>query len=904
MLKQFQKAVSIVILAAFISTSVRSPAYAQASAMPFMPKPGVMVHLSPAFSPAYLKGIVIHPENALKFDFIIYKGDKELTQPQKKDEYTKLIKYFLASLAIPDDDQWVNLSPYEKDRIIKDDFGKTEMGRDLLAQDYMLKQLTASLIYPKDNLGKEFWDRVYAQAQKQFGTTNIPVNTFNKVWILPDDALIYEKGNTAYILKNHLRVMLEEDYLSLSKHQGQPGDMALAVSPSTLPSELGLNLKATQRQPPHALTNQIIRQIVLPELEREVNEGKNFAALRQVYSGMLLAAWYKRALKESLLSRIYANKAKLKGVDQDPKTNEGIYQQYLKAYKKGVFNFIKDDVDKYTHETIPRKYFSGGTRGYSSNPAQFSKQVHIEHALDPVQEVAVQGELANDDLAQVAAVEQGENRNHDNAMTGTTLERLNEAWVESAKVEKDKTPPEVMAAFISYIVTGNIVELNERLDVNTQSITKPDFSHFGQAVLMTLKSYEQELHLNPELTEAYIAEREAAKNALLYHGDKGKDEKAFESAIVLFKNANTLFNLLKKSEKVGQLSGLFEDQMSQDAPKLAQAHRALHESFMRDLFGIDLEEEQEFKSVIISLIYKSKEEGNDKHFKELVRYLGIIAQAKAFRTIANVKFPTAPLALRGLLVKSVYRSLLDEQKKDIISRYVLIAAAMASLSSVYPFPGLKVSEKYAQEAVEYILYAFSEASAEMIKAEAKVQNKSADYVLEKIEEYSRRELKHGFTEDNIKLIKHFLKLGKNDDSTDDDLAMKTNPQSTSASTTLGKTLALIAVISMTSFAGLAVYKASSFHRINNEDINDLKITNAVVEKINKPDKAALVEEPLGGIDFNAAHLNLKIKRDGAGVPLPLNQQDMASLSHLEGLEPVILDIRPATSKIKVTDTFI
>jgi len=90
--------------------------------------------------------------------------------------------------------------------MIKDDFGKTTMGRDLLAQDYMLKQITASLIYPEDRLGKEFWNKVYAQAQKQYGTTNIAVNTFNKVWILPDDALIYEKGNTAYILKNHLRV--------------------------------------------------------------------------------------------------------------------------------------------------------------------------------------------------------------------------------------------------------------------------------------------------------------------------------------------------------------------------------------------------------------------------------------------------------------------------------------------------------------------------------------------------------------------------------------------------------------------------------------------------------------------------------------------------------------------------
>jgi len=183
---------------------------AQIDPVPFMPVPGIMVNLSPEYTPAYLKGIVIHPKEPLKFDFIIYKGDKPLSDAQKREEYTKLTKYFLASLAIPDEDQWVNLSPYEKDRIIKDDFGKTEMGRDLLAQDYMLKQITASLIYPENNLGKKFWNKVYAQAQKQYGTTNIPINTFNKVWILPDDALIYEKGNTAYILKNHLRVMLEE----------------------------------------------------------------------------------------------------------------------------------------------------------------------------------------------------------------------------------------------------------------------------------------------------------------------------------------------------------------------------------------------------------------------------------------------------------------------------------------------------------------------------------------------------------------------------------------------------------------------------------------------------------------------------------------------------------------------
>jgi hypothetical protein len=37
-----------------------------------------------------------------------------------------------------------------------------------------------------------------------------------------------------------------------------------------------------------------------------------------------------------------------------------IYQQYLQAYKKGVFNYIKEEMDAVSQQPMPRKYFSGG----------------------------------------------------------------------------------------------------------------------------------------------------------------------------------------------------------------------------------------------------------------------------------------------------------------------------------------------------------------------------------------------------------------------------------------------------------------------------------------------------------------------------------------------------------------
>jgi hypothetical protein len=51
----------------------------------------------------------------------------------------------------------------------------------------------------------------------------------------------------------------------------------------------------------------------------------------------------------------------------------------------------------------------------------------------------------------------------------------------------------------------------------------------------------------------------------------------------------------------------------------------------------------------------------------------------------------------------------------------------------------------------------------------------------------------------------------------------------------------------------------------------------------------------GGIDFNSANLNLFIKRDGRGVPLPLARQDMAQLGLIQGFVPQIIEIKPAVN---------
>jgi phosphomannomutase len=358
-----------------------------------------------------ITGLSVHPENPLLMDFIVSTGNSGMTADQVKKESDRLIKYFLACLTIPENNQWVNLSPYEKQRIVPEDLGQTVLGQDMMAQDYLLKQLTASLIYPEKNLGKNFWDTVYAKASQMYGTSQIPVNTFNKVWILPDTAKVFEHNNTVFVVKSHLKVMLDEDYLALKKH----ADTGAMANPSSV----------------NNLGSKIVRQIILPAIEKEVNTGKNFAQLRQIYNSMILAVWFKKNLKLALLNQVYTDKSKVNGVNADDPAIKGkIYKQYLQAYKKGVFNYIKEEVDQNSQEVIPRKYFSGG----------LTPETHVDMAsVSEAQEAfrQVPSESRNFDLA---VLTQGANR-ADTAMMGQPSQDLENILSEKLSSAKEKIQP-------------------------------------------------------------------------------------------------------------------------------------------------------------------------------------------------------------------------------------------------------------------------------------------------------------------------------------------------------------------------------------------------------------------------------------------------------------------------------
>ncbi len=345
------------VLMAFVLNCVIPPQFAQAQNIGglLLPNPGSMMAPSPAFVPLLIKGMKIHPENPLQFDFIVDSGHTQFDADQMKAESNKLIKYFFAALTMPKDDLWVNLSPYEEGRIISSELSKTELGRDMLAQDYILKQLTASFLSPDSEVGAKFWKKVYAKAQEQFGTTDIPINTLNKVWIMPESATIFENGQAVYIVKSHLKVMLEEDYNARSLTNKSSSYLVSRIS------EKNRDTNNEIRDTFDKESSQIMREIILPEIEREVNEGQHFAPLRQIYHSLLLAKWYKQMIKDTLLSKAYVDQKKVGGIEvEDKEVTNKIYNLYVDAYKKGAYTFIREDYDELSKEMIPRKYLTGG----------------------------------------------------------------------------------------------------------------------------------------------------------------------------------------------------------------------------------------------------------------------------------------------------------------------------------------------------------------------------------------------------------------------------------------------------------------------------------------------------------------------------------------------------------------
>ena len=348
--------VSVMVLS-FIFSELLRVNYTQAALMG-LPEPGVLLRAAGDYQMPLLRGMKVNYDNPLDFQFIF---DTEDENRLKDEDAKRMIDYFFAAVSVPNQTLWVNLSPYEQDRVVEESLGRTDLGKDLLGQDYILKQLSSSLTHPDTPSGRAYWGIENRESKIENGSTgisNIPARpagreslisteraALSKIWITPDIECteVQEGDGIVWIAEAKLKAQSERDYVAqkIENRESPPAERAGKID----------------KTPDDGL------DILLPAVINEINHGKNFAQLRQIYYSMILGMWFKKRFKESFFANIIEQK-KVKGIDTvDSAAKEEIYQVYKRAFENGVYNVIKKEKHPQSRKKLLRKYFSGGVVG-------------------------------------------------------------------------------------------------------------------------------------------------------------------------------------------------------------------------------------------------------------------------------------------------------------------------------------------------------------------------------------------------------------------------------------------------------------------------------------------------------------------------------------------------------------
>jgi len=278
----------------------------------------------------------------------------------------RFTRYFGTILAVPDGRLTVNLSTYEPDKTLIESLRGTELGHDLMEQDCLLKQYTASLLHPDNPVGKAYWAGLTEKARDITGSDRISLQAYQKTWIVPgknnsvqektpdhpfgfswpESFGVKDTDRACGVTSCELDVLCETDYLAIEHYQKE----------NTNTKEKRLITQLSEA------SVSLFRELVIPAIRTEVNEGTHFTRLRQIYFAFVLATWFRREMaKLPEYSSVFdvADKGipEAFGVPRNEDWNvkgKAIYERYLQLFEHGVFRCAR------TEGESARIYFSGG----------------------------------------------------------------------------------------------------------------------------------------------------------------------------------------------------------------------------------------------------------------------------------------------------------------------------------------------------------------------------------------------------------------------------------------------------------------------------------------------------------------------------------------------------------------
>jgi hypothetical protein len=270
-----------------------------------------------------------------------------LTTEEQTELQFRLGRYLNTFLVLTGDQVNVTLTPTDDYCGLSELLRRTDLGRDMLAQDVVLKHYTACQLHPSTAHGSAFWDGL--------DTIAADSRTFEscfRVWIVPDGATVREKTEDDHvhvtIEKLGLNVLCDVDYdtlLRLRKLQGK----------HTVFSDAPTRDK-------HIID--LFKKLIVPEIQREVSTGPRFGLLRQILSVLVIAKWVMESQlgtqleKAGFIGSNTPEKYGLNTVGDAPL--QFMKQIYLQMFKDGIWHYIRTRIDLESNVSEKRLYVAGG----------------------------------------------------------------------------------------------------------------------------------------------------------------------------------------------------------------------------------------------------------------------------------------------------------------------------------------------------------------------------------------------------------------------------------------------------------------------------------------------------------------------------------------------------------------
>jgi hypothetical protein len=223
---------------------------------------------------------------------------------------------FFVWLTLPTSKFTVNLNPDEPNRIIDADLGRTDAGRTLLEADLRLKKTVAALIHPDTPLGAKFWEALEGVGENCFSF---------RQWIVPAPAVVRENAEELYILDAPLLVKMETEYFQ-ARGLGN-----------------GATACPVQQKSVEAHNEEVFRTMVLPLVQRAVNEAPEYAELRRIYLSRVAAEWYRdRSTHENMAFAGLINHGDITPwTSRQPWSPREVFNRYVESFTNGEFNVTR-----------------------------------------------------------------------------------------------------------------------------------------------------------------------------------------------------------------------------------------------------------------------------------------------------------------------------------------------------------------------------------------------------------------------------------------------------------------------------------------------------------------------------------------------------------------------------------